>query len=192
MHIVLEDERARLEPLSEFHFNKLLPYALAYPNLLQYSPIAFGSEDGLRQNFLKLHKLRDLGTMVSWAIFDKQENAYAGSTSYLNISKTNKRLEIGATWLAPPFHRTGLNRHCKFLLLTNAFESLDYVRVELKTDGRNLQSQEAIKAIGAQYEGALRSHTVMMDGYRRDTLYYSILKDEWPAIRTTLKNSLVR
>jgi len=116
-------------------------------------------------------------------IFDKQKQQYAGSTSFLSISNHNKRVEIGATWLGPIFQRTGLNGNCKFLLLLYAFEYLEFERVELKTDARNIQSQTAIKAIGAKYEGELRSHTLMLNGYRRNTVYFSILKEEWGDIK---------
>jgi len=154
----LENDRARLEPLEMKHHPLLLPICLAYPDLLRYSPPAFGTEESFRAYFESCLQRKEKGEWSPWAIFDKKKEAYAGSTCYLNISEKDKRLEIGATWIAPPFQRTGLNRACKFLLLSHAF-------------------------IGAQYEGKLRSHTLMSDGYRRDTLYYSILPDEWPVIK---------
>jgi len=130
--------------------------------------------------------LRDKELKYPWAIYDKKAEAYAGCTSYLNISAVNSRLEIGSTWIGEEFQRTGLNRACKFLLLSYAFEDLGWERVELKTDSRNEQSKTAIQKIGAQYEGKLRSHTLMSDGYRRDTVYYSILKPEWPRIKSVI------
>ena len=104
----------------------------------------------------------------------------------MNIDIANERLEIGSTYLGPQFHQTGLNRNVKLLMLSYAFELLQVKRVELKTDARNVQSRTAMEGMGAQYEGSLRSHTIMTDGYRRDTAYYSILIDEWPQVKAQL------
>ena len=127
--------------------------------------------------------IRDRHIRYPFLIFDKQQQQYAGSTSFGNISNPNARIEIGWTWIGTNFQRTGLNRANKFLMLQYAFETLGFERVELKTDGRNLQSRTAMEKIGATPEGILRSHTVMSDGYRRDTHYYSILKSEWHKIK---------
>ena len=184
--ILLENDRARLEPLTMQHFEPLLRICLQYPDLLRYSPSAFGTEKDLRAYFDGHLSNRQKGIQYPFAIFDKKESLYAGTTSYLNISPHDKRLEIGHTWLAPKFQRTGLNRNCKFLLLHFAFEKLNFARVELKTDARNTQSRNAMTALGCKEEGTLRSHTVMSDGHRRDTMYYSILKDEWPSIKNEI------
>ncbi|NNF22061.1 MAG: GNAT family N-acetyltransferase [Saprospiraceae bacterium] len=189
--IILEDKRVRLEPLSWAHFETLLPIAIQHPDLLDYSPPPFGSEDTLKLYFQNNLELKNNRLKCPFVIFDKNENCYAGSSSFLNISEIDERLEIGSTWLGKKFQRTGLNRHCKYLMFKYAFETLKFQRVELKTDARNTQSRTAIKAIGAQYEGTLRSHTLLSDGHRRDTVYYSILKDEWPGIRTTVFKSIL-
>ena len=132
------------------------------------------------------------GTRYTFIILDKASGKIAGSTSYGNISDTDKRLEIGWTWLSKEFRGSGLNRHCKFLLLRYAFEELDYERVELKTDTQNLRSRKAMLKLGATEEGILRSHTLMHDGRRRDTTYYSILKSEWEHIKHTVFSDLVK
>ena len=181
--ILLENERVRLEPLNWEHFEFLLPIALEYPDLLKYSPPNFGTEEFLKTYFENNLKLRDNGEKYPFIIYDKIVNCYAGSTSFMNISNENRRIEIGSTWLGKKFQRTGLNKNCKFLLLQYVFKTLGFERVEFKTDKRNKQSQKSILAIGASYEGLLRSHMVMADGYRRDTAYYSILKNEWNEIR---------
>ncbi|RIJ42733.1 GNAT family N-acetyltransferase [Pontibacter oryzae] len=126
------------------------------------------------------------GTRYTFMIIDKATGRLAGSTSYGNISAADKRLEIGWTWLAKEFRGTGLNRHCKFLLLCHAFEKLEMDRVELKTDALNMRSRKAMLKLGAIEEGTLRSHTQMHDGRRRDTIYYSILRDEWAGIKQTI------
>jgi len=181
--IFLENERVKLEPLSWDHLNDLLIIAHDHPDLLKFSPSKFGDKEALTTYFKNAITTID---RHPFAIFDKLSNSYAGSTSYLSISPQNLRIEIGATWIGKKFQRTGLNRNNKYLLLQYAFEELNYERVELKTDARNTQSRTAIMAIGAKYEGELRSHTVMTDGFRRNTVYYSILKNEWFNIKKTI------
>jgi len=121
-----------------------------------------------------------------FVIINKADGAFAGSTSYGNISVPNQRLEIGWTWLDKQFHGAGLNKNCKFLLLEYAFGELGMERVELKTDSRNWQSRKAIEKIGGIFEGELRSHTLMRDGFRRNSVYYSILKGEWEHLKGTI------
>lgn len=181
--IVLENTRLKLEPLEEKHFIPLLPYALKEPDLLQYSPSPFGSKEDLRQNFDIAFQQRAEKKRYAFAIYDKTKDKYAGSTSMGDISWKDKRLQIGWTWIAGEFQGTGLNKNCKLLLLNYIFETLQFERVEFVTDSRNLVSQKAIVGIGGTFEGELRSHVLMRDGYRRNTKIYSILKNEWPEIK---------
>jgi len=125
----------------------------------------------------------------SLTIIQKASGEIAGSTSYANISAKDKRLEIGWTWLGKKFMGTGLNKECKFLLLQYAFEHLKFERVEFKTDVLNKASRKALEKIGAKEEGVLRSHTLMHDGRRRDTIYYSILANEWTNLKNTIFNN---
>ncbi|MBJ7465786.1 MAG: GNAT family N-acetyltransferase [Mycolicibacterium sp.] len=111
-----------------------------------------------------------------------------GSTSYLNIDGPNRRLEIGATWYAAPTRRTGVNTEAKVLLLTHAFEVLGCVAVEFRTHFFNATSRAAIERLGAKLDGVLRSHQLLADGSRRDTVVYSILDIEWPAVRNNLRS----
>lgn len=111
-----------------------------------------------------------------------------GSTSYLNIDGPNRRLEIGATWYATTARRTGVNTEAKLLLLTHAFEVLDCVAVEFRTHFFNSTSRAAIERLGAKLDGVLRSHQLLADGSRRDTVVYSILDIEWPAVRNNLRS----
>lgn len=184
--IILENDRVRLEPLDTIHLEPLTPIAINNPDLLQYSPPNFGTVQFLNEYIHNNIALRQKQAKYPFAIFDKLTNSYAGSTSYMSISSENSRLEIGSTWIGKEFQRTGLNRNCKFLLLTYVFEVLEFERVELKTDARNTQSRKGIEGIGGIYEGQLRNHTVLSDGFRRDTVYYSILKDEWNTIKSTI------
>lgn len=182
--ITLENERVRLEPLENTHLDQLLPIAIKYPDLLKYSPSNFGTKEYLREYINaalqnKAHQLR-----YPLVIFDREKDAYAGSTSIGNVSNSDHRFEIGWTWIGKDFQGTGLNHNCKYLLLEFGFETLGFQRIEFKTDSRNLQSRKALEKIGARLEGELRSHSVMYDGFRRDTVYYSILKQEWPDIKS--------
>ena len=184
--VVLENERAKLTPLSMNHVDGLEEVASAHEDLLQYSPIRVYNREYLTNYIKNRLENRKSQTWYSFAIFDKQEKKYAGSTSFLNISNHDQRLEIGATWYGKAFQRTGLNRHCKFLLLSYVFETLEFERVEFRTDSRNSQSQTAIQKIGGRLEGTLRSHTLMLDGFRRNTVCYSILKDEWVELKKSV------
>lgn len=188
--LIIENERVRLEPLTISHLEYLTTIASSNPDLLQYSPVKFGTADLLKEYIENNIALRDRKLKYSFAIFDKAKNEYAGCTSFLNIALENQRLEIGSTWIGPDFQRTGLNHNCKFLLLQYVFEILRVERLELKTDARNIQSQKAIERIGGKREGVLRSHTLMTDGYRRDTVYFSILNSEWNFIKESIFSKL--
>jgi RimJ/RimL family protein N-acetyltransferase len=128
---------------------------------------------------------RDAGTRVPWVVLDA-EGTVAGSTSLLDIAVADARVEIGATWLGRRWWRTAVNTAAKRALLAHAFEGLGARRVALKTDHENLRSQEAIARLGAVHEGVLRSHMRRADGTWRDTVYYSILDEEWPRVRELL------
>lgn len=181
--ILLENNRVRIEALKEDHLEKLYPISNENPSLLKFSPKQFGQREQFIDYINKALNERDKEISYPFAIYDKLMNEYAGSTRLANISITDQRVEIGWTWLGSQFQRSGLNRNCKFILLEFLFEKMDFKRVELKTDSRNIQSRKAIEAIGAKFEGELRSHTLMSDGFRRNTVYYSILNHEWDNIK---------
>ena len=181
--ITLENSSALLRPLQFSDIKNLLKIATEDEQLLQYSPLPIFSEKLLTEYVEKSIKERENKTRYSFTIFDKRKNSYAGSTSFMNISNVDSRIEIGSTWIGKEFQRTGLNRSCKYLLLSFAFDEVGAERIELKTDERNTASRNAIQKIGAQFEGVLRSHTLMYDGFRRNTAYYSILKNEWDKLK---------
>jgi N-acetyltransferase len=132
------------------------------------------------------------GTYVAWATVDRASGQAVGSTRFGDIEPDHGRVEIGWTWIAPSHQRTAINTEAKLLQLRYAFDDLGATRVALKTDGRNLRSQAAIERLGAMREGVLRRHTRMPDGFLRDTVYYSILADEWPGVRARLEDRLGR
>jgi RimJ/RimL family protein N-acetyltransferase len=127
------------------------------------------------------------GTVVLFAQVEQATGRAVGRTSYLNISRRDRGLEIGSTWLGRPWQRTSLNTEAKYLLLRHAFEVLGAVRVQFKTDLRNVQSQRAIERLGAAREGVLRKHMLVRDGFIRDSVLYSILAEEWPAVKDRLE-----
>lgn len=183
--VVLENERVRLEPLEEKHFDALNEIA-KNNEIWEFTSAKVNSTRDFRKYFDTA--LEEVSKRVSYvfAVFDKQENKYGGCTRYANISLPNKRLEIGWTWYHPSLQRTGLNRNCKFLLLSFGFEELGLNRIELKTSHLNLKSQKAMEQIGAQKEGILRRHLIDENGNVRDTVYYSFIKEDWPQVKQTI------
>jgi RimJ/RimL family protein N-acetyltransferase len=129
---------------------------------------------------------------VPFATVHLASGRVAGATRYLNIMPKDRGLEIGGTWYGLEFQRTVVNTECKYLLLRHAFETLGAIRVQLKTDSRNLRSQKAIERLGAVKEGVLRNHMVLPDGTIRHSVFYSILDLEWSEIKKRLENFLAR
>lgn len=133
---------------------------------------------------------RERGISYPFVVKEIGTDRIVGSTRFLDISSTHKTVEIGWTWYHPSVWKTRVNTECKFLLLQHAFEEWNMNRVQLKTDSRNIRSQRAIERIGGVKEGILRKDRIIEDGYIRDTVFYSILKEEWPEVRRQLINKL--
>ena len=129
------------------------------------------------------------GTMLPFAILDPTGKA-VGMTTYMNIDAANRRVEIGSTWYRKSVQRGPMNTECKLLMLRHAFETLDCIAVEFRTHRLNMQSRRAIERLGAQLDGILRNHLVMPNGTLRDTVCYSIIATEWPAVRANLEHRL--
>lgn len=188
----LSGARARLEPLDLHHVPGLLA-AGRDPIVWRYIPWPAPATAADMTRFVEAAKeVARTGTQFPLAIIDQHTGSPVGSTRYLDIQPQNRAREIGYTWLGVPWQRTRINTECKYLLLRHAFESLGCVRVQLKTDGRNQQSQRAIQRIGAVYEGCARHSRVMPDGFIRDTMYYSVLDSEWPGVKKHLETMLAR
>ncbi len=137
-------------------------------------------------------RLNAEGTALPFVTIERSSGRIVGSTRFGNYDRPNHRVEIGWTWLAPPWQRTVTNTEAKYLMLTHAFERLGCVRVELKTDVLNSASRNAILRIGAREEGIFRKHTLTWTGRYRDSIYYSILDEEWPQVKHRLETLLVR
>jgi RimJ/RimL family protein N-acetyltransferase len=187
--VELIGERAKLIPMKESHVKKLFE-AGRFPEIWEYMPVRVTSLDDMQQLVKAALTAQEKGNELPFVIFDQQTKRIVGSTRFLDISIPNRSLEIGGTWHTPDVWRTRINTECKYLLLKHCFETLQTVRVQIKTDARNLRSQRAIERIGAKKEGVLRRHRILSDGYIRDTVYYSIIDEEWPQVRQRLHGYL--
>ncbi len=179
---ILENERARLEPLSERHFSHLLPIAMQ-KEIWEFTSADIKNEEDFKRYFNQALSERKSGNAYPFAIYDKHAKQYAGCTRFGNITFPHKKLEIGWTWYQPSLQRTGINKACKYLLLSFGFEQLELNRIELKTSILNLKSQGAMFKIGAVKEGVLRRHMIAENGTVRDTVYFSFIREEWPEIK---------
>jgi RimJ/RimL family protein N-acetyltransferase len=130
------------------------------------------------------------GTALPFATVDKASGKPVGSTRFANIERAHRRMEIGWTWIAPPWQRTAVNTEAKYLMLRHAFETLGCIRVELKTDSLNERSRKAIARVGAKEEGTFRNHMIVANGRYRHTVYFSIIDSEWPAVKAGLEEKL--
>lgn len=176
--VILENDRARLEPLRPEHFEHLLPIALNL-EIWEFTSAHVTDEASFQKYFAQAMQEKDQQVSFPFAIYDKKQKRYAGCTRYANIFFEHKRLEIGWTWYHPALQRTGINKNCKHLLLSFAFDVLGCNRVELKTSGTNIKSQGAMQKIGAVKEGTLRRHMISETGNVRDTVYFSFIREEW-------------
>ncbi|MGI8950714.1 MAG: GNAT family N-acetyltransferase [Chitinophagaceae bacterium] len=176
---ILEDERALLRPLQENNYDNLLPFSLNEPELWKYSLITAAGEDGLKNYINIALTARAEKKEYPFIVFDKKHNEYAGSTRFYDIQLPYQTLQLGYTWYGKKFQGTGLNKHCKFLLLEFAFEKIRMERVEFRADNNNAKSIAAMKSIGCKVDGVLRSNMPLREGGRRDSIVLSILKNEW-------------
>jgi RimJ/RimL family protein N-acetyltransferase len=183
----LDGKHVRLEPLEERHREALRP-AAQHPEIFAVTTSALGALfDPYIDNALK----RSTGEHeLAFAVLLKAERRHVGMTRYLNIEAPHKKLEIGSTWYEPSVWGGPVNPECKYLLMRHAFETLGFHRVEYKTDVRNARSRAAILKLGATQEGIFRKHMIMADGHVRDSVYFSIIDSDWPAVKAGLEKRL--
>ncbi|NJK83983.1 MAG: GNAT family N-acetyltransferase [Saprospiraceae bacterium] len=178
-HYLLENEVAYLRPLTLEDMPHLLPFALDEADLWQYSLTLAAGEKGLKHYIELAVAKKEKGNAYPFIVWDKRSKAYAGSTRFYDIEQQHRCLSVGYTWYGKQFQGTGLNKHCKWLMLSFAFETLCMERVEFRADSCNQRSIAAMKSIGCQVEGILRSNAIRPDGTRRNSIVLSILKSEW-------------
>lgn len=181
--LVLEGENVRLEPLSQDHAQGLFNRGREARDWEFMPRPCFVDIADVRH---WINEALESPDQVPFAIIEKSRNRAVGSTRFLTIRPPHRSLEIGWTWLGHDWQRTGINTETKFLLLQHAFERLRALRVEFKTDSRNLRSQKALERIGAIREGVLRKHMVVQGDYERDSVYFSVVASEWPPVRERL------
>jgi RimJ/RimL family protein N-acetyltransferase len=189
--VVLEADFVRLEPMTLGHHAGLSAVGLD-PEIWRYTLVLVKTADDMRSYMESALELQREGTTLPFVTIERSSGRIVGSTRFGNYDPANRRIEIGWTWIAPPWQRTAINTEAKYLMLSHAFEKLGCVRVELKTDVLNAASRKAMLRIGATEEGVLRKHSLVWDGRFRDSIYYSILDEEWPGVKQQLEKMLIR
>ena len=189
--VVLEGLHARLEPLAREHVADLAR-AAADGELWKLWYTSVPRPDAVADYVDAALTMREERGAMPFVVRALDEGVIVGSTRFFNVEAAHRRLEIGHTWYARRAQRTGVNTECKLMLLAHAFEALDCIAVEFRTSSFNQQSQRAIERLGARRDGVLRNHMILADGTRRDTVVYSILDSEWPAVRRHLRHLLDR
>jgi RimJ/RimL family protein N-acetyltransferase len=187
--VTLEGRHVRLEPLEQAHHAALCTIGLD-PELWELIPYRVATPEDMAAYIQTALNAQAAGSALPFASVHAPSGQVIGSTRYLNIDLANRRLEIGATWIAAPWQRTAVNTEGKYLMLRHAFETLGCLRVELKTDSLNQRSRNAIRRIGATEEGTLRQHMITWSGRLRDSVYFSILDSEWPRVKQDLEKKL--
>ncbi|MFD2726468.1 GNAT family N-acetyltransferase [Hyunsoonleella rubra] len=185
MTITLENTRVKLSPLTLNNYHHLIEIAME-PKLVQYSPSKIDTPEDLRLYVKTALEAQKNRTAIPFIIYDKEKQMYAGCTRFGLINWHNKVLHIGWTWIGKTFQGTGLNGEMKFLMLQYAFENLKFDKVEFRVDERNIRSRKAVEKLGATLEGILRKDTLMLDGFKRSTCCYGMLREEWDTLKHTI------
>ena len=189
--VVLGRQHARLEPLTLGHVDALTEIGLD-EDLWRWIPVQVRSREDMLAYVRTAVQWQADGTALPFATIEQSSGRVIGSTRFMNIDQPNRHVEIGATWIAKPWQRTAVNTEAKYLMLRHAFEHFGCLRVELKTDALNEKSRSAILRIGAKQEGIFRKHMVCESGRVRDSVWFSIIDSEWPAVKAVLEEKLAR
>lgn len=188
--VILEGRHVRLEPLTQGHHAGLCAAGLE-EELWRWIPTQVRTEEEMSAYIATALEEQARGVSLPFALLEKSSGRVIGCTRYGNIERTHHRVEIGWTWVAPAWQRTGANTEAKYLLLRHAFETLGCMRVELKTDSLNEKSRNAILRIGAREEGTFRNHMITASGRIRHTVYFSIVDSEWPEVKSRLQTMML-
>lgn len=187
--VTLDGHYIRLAPMSESHLEGLCAAGL-HDSLWRLTTNRMQGRQDMADYVAAALADQAKGLALPFVTIDRASNRIIGSTRFGNIERAHRRVEIGWTWITPEWQRTAANSEAKYLMLRYAFEVWGCLRVELKTDALNQQSRQAMLRIGAREEGILRSHMLVWDGRRRDSVYFSILDHEWPAVKAKLESGL--
>jgi len=176
--ITLENEYIKLQPLTMENYQHLIPIA-SQKKLVQYSPSDIETPESLKYYVETALKQHQINQSIPFIIYDKKTETYAGCTRFMNISWQHKILEIGSTWIGREFHGSGLNRQMKNIMLNYTFDEMVFEKVEFRIDERNIRSRMAVEKLGAILEGILRENVYLLDGFKRNTCCYGLLREEW-------------
>jgi len=189
----LEGEHVRLDPLRPEHVAPLWALAKDYlRDIFQWIPYRLETLDDFHKFNQQVLEEQKRGLTVPFVTIERSSGQIVGTTRYMNMDLANRKVEIGSTWVAPPWQRTIINTEAKYLMLGHAFDTWNCLRLELKTDALNQRSRTAILRLGAKEEGTLRKHMLTWNGRQRDSVYFSILDTEWPSVKTSLETKLRR
>jgi RimJ/RimL family protein N-acetyltransferase len=189
--VTLEGSVVRLEPIRREHAEIFWEIAKdALDDIFQWIPYRMQTREDFQTLVERIFDAQNRGESVAFATVERASGQVIGSTRFMNIDAPNRRVEIGATWIAPAWQRTAVNTEAKYLMLRHAFETWGTIRVEFKTDELNQRSRQAIRRLGAKEEGIFRQHIVTWSGRLRDSVYFSILDSEWPAVKAGLERKL--
>jgi len=190
--VTLEGTHIRLEPLALKHHAPLCEVGLD-ETIWRWNPRApIRTPEDMRGYIESALAQQASGAALPFATIERASGRAVGSTRFAAIDVENRRLEIGYTWIAPPWQRSPVNTEAKYLMVRHAFEALGCVRVELKTDSLNERSRNAIRRIGAREEGIFRNHMVTHSGRLRHSVWFSIIDSEWPTVKANLEAMLAR
>lgn len=188
--VTLTGKHTRLEPLSLAHVDDLVPHAID-PGIWSFMPYgAIDTPERVRWWVQEMLRRQAAGNDLPFATIDMASGKAVGATRFMDIRRADRAVEIGGSWLGQAYRRTAINTEAKYLQLTHAFETWGCIRAQIKADLRNERSQRAIERLGATREGVIRKNMIMPDGYQRSSVYYSILDDEWSAVKTRLQTLL--
>lgn len=183
--VTLKGKNLSLVPLSEAHHDDLVE-ATQDGELWKLWFTFVPSPETMLENIRLRLSMQNEGTMLPFVVIESSSQKAVGMTTYLNIDKPNRHVEIGGTWYRKSVQRTGLNTECKLLMLTHAFETMNCIAVEFRTHACNLKSRKGIERLGAKLDGILRNHMIMPNNTLRDTCVYSIIASEWPTVKAHL------
>ncbi|MCM3664270.1 GNAT family N-acetyltransferase [Mesobacillus subterraneus] len=189
--IKLDGQTVRLVPMEIEQLDDLWK-AGHLQEIWEFTASKIKSKEDMREAIKAAADEREKGTQYPFVVVDKETGKIIGSSRYLDISEAHKSLEIGWTWYHPEYWRTRVNTETKFLMLGHAFEEMGMNRVQFCTDSRNIRSRKAIARLGAEKEGVLRKHRIIADGYVRDTVVFSIIKDDWQMVKSLLQEKMNR
>lgn len=186
----LRGDTIELAPYQSTDFEDVCAAALSAPEMFRFIPVRIATRADLEERMANAIVLAEQEMGTVFVTRRRDTGAVIGSTACLVTDRAHRRIEIGFTWLIPSAQRSSANTEAKALQLAHCFETVGAVRVEFKTDARNLRSRAALARIGATEEGTLRSHMICWDGHRRDSVYFSVIDAEWPSVGARLEGLL--